>query len=274
LDNKEVDDPADTSVSYEGTYYSVIAPYNFNVNYADGRLFSVVIDGVEYFTYFKQVYSGVGYFGAPNLYEPQEYPFNFYVTRPYQQPMELGLRFTPEGPHTVTITEVTQAPDVVCLDDKFLSDNIARVTAVVDLQDKNDALAERVAGLESKFSDDEGSVSDLINIAKEELKEDASNKDVAVLAEAQKGIAAVQEIINAHVGAVEAHITEDERTAWNAAQANAEATAADALAVAREEIAGEIAQKANSEDVYTKEQTYTQTEVDEMLTAAMSWGSF
>lgn len=35
-----------------------------------------------------------------------------------------------------------------------------------------------------------------------------------------------------------------------------------------------VALKANSADVYTKAQTYTQDEVDALLTSAMSWGSF
>ena len=99
-------------------------------------------------------------------------------------------------------------------------------------------------------------------------------------------------------------INADKVAAWDNAQANAEATAAGALATARTEITAEIdadvkaladgavatnasniaanaeaiATKANSADVYAKTETYTQDEVDAAIATAVeeacSWGSF
>lgn len=108
-----------------------------------------------------------------------------------------------------------------------------------------------------------------------------------------------------HANAEElAKIKTGDKAKWDAAQANAEATAATALASAKTELEGsiatkatasdltaevnrakaaeeanataieanatEIAKKANSVDVYTKTETYTKTEVQELI----SWGSF
>ena len=99
-------------------------------------------------------------------------------------------------------------------------------------------------------------------------------------------------------------INADKVAAWDNAQANAEATAAGALATARTEITAEIdadvkaladgavatnasniaanaeaiATKANSAEVYAKTETYTQDEVDAAIATAVeeacSWGSF
>ena len=99
-------------------------------------------------------------------------------------------------------------------------------------------------------------------------------------------------------------ITAEKVTAWDGAQAAAEATAAAALATARTEISAEIdadvkaladgavatnaaniaknaediAKKANSADVYAKNETYTKTEINNMLTSGsgveIAWGEF
>ena len=50
-----------------------------------------------------------------------------------------------------------------------------------------------------------------------DAKEDSANKDAVVLAEAQKGINAVEDAFNSHADNEEIHITSDERTLWNAA---------------------------------------------------------
>lgn len=95
-------------------------------------------------------------------------------------------------------------------------------------------------------------------------------------------------------------ITAEKVAAWDSAQANAEATVAEALAGAVETLEGnietatgavqdalddykkandaEVAKKANSADVYAKTETYTQTEVDAEIAsaveAAITWGTF
>ena len=93
----------------------------------------------------------------------------------------------------------------------------------------DEGLAGRLDAVEAQLGDGEGSVTDLIADAKAELqgeiatavdgaKEDASNKDAVVLAEAQKGITAVQTALDTHA-ANATHITAEERTKWDAAAA-------------------------------------------------------
>lgn len=65
-------------------------------------------------------------------------------------------------------------------------------------------------------------------------------------------------------------ITDAKVKAWDSAQANAEAHADAAVSEAKTELTTAISAKANSADVYTKSQTYTQAEVNELLT----WGEF
>ena len=90
----------------------------------------------------------------------------------------------------------------------------------------------------TQYADDKANAAK--DAAIEAAKTDASNKDAVVLAEAQKGITAVQ-------------------TALDIYQVNNDAA---------------VALKANSADVYTKDQTYTQAEVDALIEAAHTWGSF
>ena len=56
-----------------------------------------------------------------------------------------------------------------------------------------------------------------IGAAVEEVKTDASNKDAVVLAEAQKGISAVQGALDAHTEDTDIHVTADDKTKWNTA---------------------------------------------------------
>ena len=55
-------------------------------------------------------------------------------------------------------------------------------------------------------------------------KEDASNKDAVVLAEAQKATAAVQSVVDTHVANEEIHVTAADKTKWNAALQAADIT--------------------------------------------------
>lgn len=65
-------------------------------------------------------------------------------------------------------------------------------------------------------------------------------------------------------------ITSAKVSAWDSAQANAEATAAGALAAAKTALETEIAKKANSADVYLKTETLNTDEIH----ALMQWGEF
>lgn len=92
---------------------------------------------------------------------------------------------------------------------------------------------------------------------------------------------------HAHENAEElAKIADGDVAKWNAAQANAEQTAANALATAKGELQASIDAKANAADVYAKTETYTQSEVNAKISeantytdtavanAALVWGSF
>jgi hypothetical protein len=65
-------------------------------------------------------------------------------------------------------------------------------------------------------------------------------------------------------------ITAEKVSAWDSAQANAEATAAGALSDAKTALETEIAKKANSSDVYLKTETLSTDEIH----ALMQWGEF
>ena len=90
----------------------------------------------------------------------------------------------------------------------------------------------RLTAVEAQLGDGEGSVSEQIADAKAELqgelataidgaKTDASNKDAVVLAEAQKGIAAVQTALDTHTGNADIHVTAEQKTAWTTAAGKA-----------------------------------------------------
>lgn len=187
-----------------------------------------------------------------------------------------------------------------------------------------------------KYTDDEIAELNIAQYAKQADLEGHMNDKVAHITAAERTAwnAAEQnakdyadgldDAMNARVEALEAidhdhgnktvldGITAEKVAAWDAAQANAEATAAGALASAKTELEGKItsgdaatlaaakedaqgkvdalangqvklnteaiATKANSADVYKKTETYTQTEVDEAIaaavTAAHTWGTF
>ena len=99
---------------------------------------------------------------------------------------------------------------------------------VGELEAADEAQVERIAALEAKFGGEDGSVEDMIEDAKVELqgeiatavadaKDDASNKDAVVLAEAQKGIDAVQTTLDTHTGNTDIHVTTEDKAKWNTA---------------------------------------------------------
>lgn len=98
--------------------------------------------------------------------------------------------------------------------------------------DVEGGLDTRLTAVEAQLGDGEGSVSEQIADAKAELqgeiataiegaKTDASNKDAVVLAEAQKGITAVQTALDTHTGNADIHVTAEQKTAWTTAAGKA-----------------------------------------------------
>jgi hypothetical protein len=113
-------------------------------------------------------------------------------------------------------------------------------TKIAALEQVDAGLDERLQLVEAQLGDGENSVSELIadakqeaidaaaedatakaNKALEDAKTDATNKDAVVLAEAQKGIDAVQGSIDAHIDSADIHVTADDKAKWNAAEAKA-----------------------------------------------------
>ena len=106
----------------------------------------------------------------------------------------------------------------------------------VDVEKVSTAISTAVAGEKTRAEAKETELAAAIEAA----KVDAANKDAVVLAEAQQASTAVQTALDTY------------KTENNA----------------------EVAKKANAADVYTKTETYTQAEVDALIAAAHTWGSF
>lgn len=174
---------------------------------------------------------------------------------------------------------------------------------------------EKIAAWDGAKAGAEATAAAALSAAKTELEGKISDAQAA----AEKKATDLNTAMNTRVEALEAidhdHankaeldlIASGDVAKWNAAQANAEATAAGALATAKSELEGKItaaetaakghadtevgkvqtalntyknendaavALKANAADVYAKTETYTKTEVDAAITAAHTWGEF
>ena len=77
-------------------------------------------------------------------------------------------------------------------------------------------VADNVAALNDTYATD----AELAQ-AIEDVKADSSNKDVVVLAEAQKGITAVQTAVDTHTSNGDIHVTAEQKTAWTTAAGKA-----------------------------------------------------
>lgn len=110
--------------------------------------------------------------------------------------------------------------------------DVAEANAKAYADELNTAMDERMDVVEAALGAGEGSVEDKINAAKTELrgeissavegaKTDASNKDAVVLAEAQKGIDAVQANLDTHTGNADIHVTAEDKAKWDAASGKA-----------------------------------------------------
>ena len=110
-----------------------------------------------------------------------------------------------------------------------------------------------------------------------ETKDDAAAK----LAEAKEYADGINTALDARLDTLEA-INHDAYTAADAAlkaelQAEIDADVKvvnDAFEAYKTSNDAEVAKKANSADVYTKAETYTQAEVDALIAAAHTWGEF
>ena len=105
------------------------------------------------------------------------------------------------------------------------ADASALESAVEALEGADAAIIERLTAAEALLGDGNNSVSDIVAAALEEAKTDASNKDVVVLAEAQKASNAVQSALDTHANNADIHVTTADKAKWNAAEDNAKAHA-------------------------------------------------
>lgn len=80
------------------------------------------------------------------------------------------------------------------------------------IDDKIKVVADEVAALGDTYATDAE-----LATAIEGVKTDASNKDAVVLAEAQKGITAVQTALDTHTGNGDIHVLASDKTKWNSA---------------------------------------------------------
>ena len=229
------------------------------------------------------------------------------------------------GITTHTISVYAESETVVKIPEKYLPDTVATVAYVDEqveiLNGNDDKLSERIDALESSVGKS-GSIADDIAAAKDEAIEaaaaDATSKANAAEAAAKGHADSLNTEMNTRVEALEAidhdHANKDELdkiadgdvAKWNAAQANAEATAAAALASAKSELEGKItaeattaraAEKANADAIAVLNGSETtdgsvakaladakayadQAETDAVATAnaytdaALTWGSF
>ena len=81
----------------------------------------------------------------------------------------------------------------------------------------NTAMDARVTALDGKVDTGDKKVSEYVAAAIADAKTDASNKVTVALAEAQKGIAAVQGNLDTHTGNADIHVTAEAKTTWNGA---------------------------------------------------------
>ena len=106
--------------------------------------------------------------------------------------------------------------------------DVAESNAKAHADSLDEAMDARVAAVENKLGNGEGSVSSMIDAAKAELqgelataiadaKTDASNKDAVVLYEAQKASTAVQTALDTHTSNDDIHVTAADKVKWNAA---------------------------------------------------------
>lgn len=222
--------PAEDVNQSDENRYGTSYKYRPTKNYDTSMMYTVIIDGVTY----DNVPCANNYYNYIGDYNLINYPFCSFENG------TINFSFTTGGSHSVKIIEKISG-EVVQIDEKYIPATIARSTkvdaidqrvvqnsnqlsflggkisvneeAIANLEAADDAIIERVAAVEAKFSDGEGSVSDLIAEAKAEIeaqiaaaldaaKADASNKDAVVLAEAQKGITAAQEDLQSKIDAV------------------------------------------------------------------------
>lgn len=158
-------------------------------------------------------------------------------------------------------------------------------TKIAALEEADAGQVERIAALEAKFGEGEGNVEDMIADAKQEAidaaadaadvkdaailaeaKADSSNKDAVVLAEAQKGIDAVQTSLDAHIveaTAVAGRVTTVE---GKVGTLETEMDAVEALAAANK-----AAHEANAKAIATKAATADLEALDARVVTLETW---
>ena len=228
-------------------------------------LYEVVYDGVTY----SNVYVVENY-GYRMLGERQD--LGFVIIHRYDEMN--NVMFTVDAPgdtHTFKITELAVSGELVQLDDKFISDNIARVadvdTAVAALGEADTAMAGRLDAIEAQLGDGEGSVADMIATAKQEAIDaaaaDATSKADAAEAAAKGHADELNTAMNTRVEVLETKVdTGDQKVSEYVAAAMDEvkadssnkdavvlAEAQKSIAAVQADLDGKIATKANDADL-------------------------
>ena len=102
-------------------YHSTDVVEHFGVT--KGDVYEIILDGETYYSVCSENY--YKYLGSKSITDlDPEYPFSIYFSS------NLDLNVKTPGPHTLKITHITEPAGVVQIDDKFISDNIARVTDI------------------------------------------------------------------------------------------------------------------------------------------------
>ncbi len=181
-------------VLFEGTYECMSsstegvcwteegAPIVATVYPQDGEWYEVVIDGVAYNAQYHWEYKQMGYLGAESLgYEPSEYPFMIRTSTDGTR-ANIGLLATP-GSHTVKVAKLISPSEIVCIEEKFIPESIARVS---DMEAADATLSNRLSVVEAQLvGGGEGTIADLIEQTKTEILNKTANQDAVVLSEAQ-----------------------------------------------------------------------------------------
>lgn len=187
----------------------------------ENTTFTVILDGVTY----TNVPWSMDYYLCIGDKDMVNYPFRIYNdARTYflYEGGNYSINVKGTAPSHVKII-VGDAGEIVQLDEKFIPDTIARVSEVDAVETRLDAIEAQLGGGEGSVTEQIGTAVDTaktevleeLTTTAEDIRIAFANSDAVVLAEAQKGIDAVQAALDIHEEDAVAHITTPERTTWN-----------------------------------------------------------
>lgn len=189
---------------YDGSYQISSIELEYDAWQLNQKWFEIVVDGTAYDVQYTQVYSDNGYWGVQDFTQSNDYPF--YIWTEYGGDT-IRMNFKTPGLHTVKITQLIEPAHIKHIDDKFISDNIARVA------DTDAALASAKTELEGKITAASDNAKSYID----------SNVETLEMADAglNTRIEALEAIDHEHENKdVLDGITAEKVAAWDAAEAN------------------------------------------------------